>query len=492
MSSIVLRRVVCRVLALSAFAFAWRAEAQETRALSGQWSASPLTATWNVGDWGAACGPRPGGGGEPGGNVTITETGKELTISGLGRKYSTGECWERYPGLSRVSHSTSGRSWRNVCKTSAADPRQATLITSLTATDTTISFDETGQYQFVIQGQNCTASVRRARSLRRIQPKGEEPPAEPAEPSPAESAAEPAARCATVGPPARLEVRPSRKLMRAGENFQFRSAVLDARGCPTRTAPAWTITGDPTAVKLLAPGKIEVGAGTAEGTIELVVSAVGRSVKVTVEVVGSEQYEALLRAGSFNRQGESEEAAVASITTGGVGAGTVATRDRSRQRRNVFIAAIGAAAVLVGVLGVVVSLRQRRLRKNALKQAELPPLPPLPRSGPAKFLLCPTCREEYPPEAQFCPKDGNRLRVPEAHELRQPAGGVCPVCGQGFDPGVQFCPEHREELVPAAAYHAMRAAAPPPTRKICPVCGAQYGGETRFCGSDGAELVPIN
>jgi len=186
----------------------------------GLWTASPLRSDWNIGDWGAACGPRPSGGNEAGGSVTIAVQGNELTLNGLGRSFATTQCWEQYPGLSRVSHSSGPTSWRTACKTSAADARQASLITNLSGSGSRLNFDETGQYQFVIKGQNCTASVRRTRTFTRV---------DPAAAAPAASAAEKpkSARCERVGLPERLEVRPSRKLMRPGERFTFRANVVD-------------------------------------------------------------------------------------------------------------------------------------------------------------------------------------------------------------------------------------------------------------------------
>jgi predicted amidophosphoribosyltransferase len=104
--------------------------------------------------------------------------------------------------------------------------------------------------------------------------------------------------------------------------------------------------------------------------------------------------------------------------------------------------------------------------------------------------VCPTCREEFPPEAEFCPNDGNRL-VPQEGLALGPGGLVCPICGRGFNPGTTSCPEHHEDLIPAAAYTA-RAATPICTRAVCPLCGAQFEGDHRFCGECGAALVPIN
>ncbi|MGC4070881.1 MAG: hypothetical protein QM784_40635 [Polyangiaceae bacterium] len=42
-------------------------------------------------------------------------------------------------------------------------------------------------------------------------------------------------RCTTLGTPSRVEVSPSRKLLRAGEEFTFRVRVLDKAGCALDT-----------------------------------------------------------------------------------------------------------------------------------------------------------------------------------------------------------------------------------------------------------------
>ena len=178
-------RVAAVVAALVAVCLGRTAEAQERKTLNGSWSASALTEAWAIGDWGDACGPKPRPQGAGGGGVQIREQGGELLISGAGRAFSTAECWEQMPGLSRTSHSASGggRFWRTRCSTPANDPRRATVVTTIQATDSTISLTETGQYQFVIQDTNCTASVTRSRSFSLSKREGEEPPAPGAQPS---------------------------------------------------------------------------------------------------------------------------------------------------------------------------------------------------------------------------------------------------------------------------------------------------------------------
>jgi hypothetical protein len=478
----------------------------QDKTLSGRWSATAMSVQWSIGDWGEACGPKPGGGGAPAGVVTVRQTGSELSMSGAGRTYSTTQCWEQFPGLSPVSHSGGKRGWSTVCKTPPGDPRQATVKTSLNASDDFIGLNETGQYQFVIKGQNCTASVRRTRTFKLIQREGEAAPAPaPSAPTPPTPTSAPApkpkpavetrSRCAELGAPARLEVRPSRKLMRPGEEFEFRARVLDAAGCALPSTPSWKLVGEPGSVSIPSPGKVRIAADAPETEVTISVGVAGRSVDVVVEIAASARYDALLRQGAFNQAGESEDVAVTAIASGSIGAGSASVDDRSNNRRRLFVAAVGGLAFVLGAVGLLLVMRGKKRRQEPEASRAVPAPPerlrtPAPSPGAR---VCPTCREEYPEDAQFCPIDGNRLiPAPEAGDPRGPAGGICPICGQGFDPGILSCPTHDEELVPPAVYFATRESEPRIDRKICPVCGAQYSGQTGFCGVDGATLVPVN
>ncbi|MEO7110586.1 MAG: hypothetical protein ABI183_09125, partial [Polyangiaceae bacterium] len=106
--------------------------------MSGSWSASALSEKWSTTEWGDACGPKPTPSGAPGGAVTIAEQGGELTMSGAGRTFSTSQCWEQMPGLSRSSHSAGSRGWSTRCTSPAGDPRHTTIVTNISATDDTI------------------------------------------------------------------------------------------------------------------------------------------------------------------------------------------------------------------------------------------------------------------------------------------------------------------------------------------------------------------
>jgi hypothetical protein len=499
--------VMCRLsffpflIALALCALTGSARA-DSPTLAGRWSATPLRSTWNIGEWGSACGPAPSGGGAAGGTVVVTSAANELHMSGAGRDYSTTECWEQFPGLARVSHSGGLRGWRNTCKTKAGDPRQATIVTTISATDSQIAFDETGQYQFIISGQNCTASVRRSRSLTLVQREGDPDPlplaAKPAAPATVAAAAPPtpaAKVCKASGPPDRLEVRPAQKLMRQGERFEFHASVLDAAGCPLALSPVWKVLGDHPALDLTGPGKVHVPDDAADATFELEASLAGHSARVVVEIASQQQYATLLAQKGLNAEGESKDVAAARVATTAIGGSSVVTADDSQRRRVVFVGVVGGAALLLGLLGF--ALVQHSRRKVVAPQAHAPRVRLAPALTPSALAplakICPTCREEYPPEAGFCPNDGNRLVASRGTgEPPGPSGGVCPICGQGYDPGVLTCPKHGEELLPAAMHGAVRSAFARPTKKICPVCGKQYAGDSQFCGSCGALLVPVN
>jgi hypothetical protein len=460
--------------------------------LDGKWSATSLTVNWNVGDWGAACGPKPSGGGEPGGTATVSQSGNELVISGVGRTYRTTECWEQFPGLSRTGHTAAPRSWRTSCKSPVKDPRQAKIVTSVTATDDQIVFDETGAYQFIIQGQNCTASVRRTRFFRRIKA-GAAPATTASATATTSRAAAPVKEpsCGALGPPARIELRPSRKLMRPGESFTFRGAVVDAKGCLLGIAPAFRLPDDAKGVTLSGSGTVTVAKDAPEGDVKLTATLGGRSVDSVLQVVSGERFDALLAGGGFDETGSSPEAAVTRLESASVGARSTVIEDDSGRRRTLFVGVVGGAALLLGIMGLVLVRRSRRSPPSTRSAPRAAPPPPAAPAAP-RGTFCPTCREEYAPDAQFCPRDGNRVVPLQQATNPLSAGSVCPICGQGFDPGVAVCPKHDEPLVPPAVYAARSAAAPAVTRKICPVCGTQYGGESQFCGQCGASLVPVN
>ncbi|AUX48319.1 hypothetical protein SOCE26_098530 [Sorangium cellulosum] len=432
--------------------------AQDLPTLSGSWTASPLTEQWSIAAWGDACGPQPQPQGAPGGAVQIRQQGSELSIAGAGRAWSTTECWEQMPGLARSTHSASGnaRAWQTRCTTPPKDPRRATVTTSTQATDARITMTETGQYQFIIQDTTCSASVTRTRTYTLVQREGAAPPAASAPPSaataPAASEARPAAprACDAPGEPARLEVTPSRKLMRPGERFQFRALVMDAEGCALTTRPTWAVAPGPlaSAATVDATGALSLDADAGEGKLGLVASVAGKGVTVAIEVTSPDRYDALLATSGLNEAGESDQAATAVIAAGTIGGRTTAGEDVARQRKNLFVAIVGGVAACLGFVGLILL---RRGRRSAAGELEGPTSAGVGGSG---------------------------------------GEGAADAAGERNGAGVEEGPESSGASPEAAA--APVRPAPQARGKICPTCGEHYPGEAMFCGKDGTQLVPLN
>ncbi len=499
----------------------------------GKWKQGALHEEYTVQQWLPGCGPAPVSGNSGGGDlVSIREEGDELSIVGGGRVYKTNQCYDQLPTLARDAHSrdASGRTWRTRCSTPAADPRRALMNTLIAATsDKHIDVIETGRYEITLNEGRCIADVKRSRGFELVSKDGVPTAPSASAPAPAPTptpAPAPRAAC-TPGEPARLEVRPSRKLMRPGEVFVFRAVVTDAAGCPTPTATSWALA-DPEAasrVKLEPNGKVTAIDGAPEGTTELVATAAEKSVRVVVEVASAARYDDLLAKNGLNAAGENDAAATAVIAGGSIGGADARGEDGARKRKTIFVAIVGALVVVLGVIAVVYSRRAKKadaLEKESeerhaelvrdadeRKRAKLEAHAAQQRAHEESVLrvkraaaaavgtmFCPTCKREYaPPAGNFCGADATRL-VPltEADDAQlAPAGGVCPVCRRGFPPGVKVCPTDKEELLPYAAVAATATvSALSPKGKICPTCGARFEGAAGFCGKDGTALVLLN
>jgi hypothetical protein len=475
-------------------------------AFDGKWKQGPLREDYTVQQWLPGCGPAPvssaSGGGEI---VSIRQEGDELAILGGGRVYRTNQCYDQMPTLTRDAHSRepSGRTWRTRCTTPPADPRRAMLNTLVVATsDSHIDVIETGRYEISLKEGRCIADVKRSRAYDLVT---KDEPAAPttasaptAQPTATEKPAPPRAACASPGEPARLEVRPSRKLMKTGDSYGFRAIVMDAAGCPTQTPTTWTVGDASKRVTVDAGGHVSVAADAPEGNVEIVVTAAGKSTRVTVEVTSPTKYDDLLARSGLNAAGENDAVAVAVIATESIGGGEARVdAGAAKKRRILFIGIVGGAAVVLAVLWIVVSRRSKRAKElereaderhadrvrevDARRQQKADHHAQQVRAHQASVerakaqamsaeaMYCSVCNSEYPAGEIFCPRDANRL-MPMASRPK----GAPPL------------------TPPAPTVSAGTAAGPPPKGKICPTCGARFEGNAAFCGKDGTALVMIN
>jgi hypothetical protein len=195
--------------------------------------------------------------------------------------------------------------------------------------------------------------------------------------------------------------------MRPGETYTFTALALDAAGCRLFVTPRWAFEGDETKAKLLAPGKVRVEDTATEGELTLTATVASKTVKVVVEVASKERYEALLQSGAFNASGESEEAAVAAVARGSIGAKTTSVEQSSASRPMRLVAVIGGAALAVGVVGLLLIGRRRRTPSPA-QGAPAESAPPPVAKGPT-LKICPMCGMQYGADSQFCGQDGAQL-----------------------------------------------------------------------------------
>ncbi len=499
--------------------------------LNGRWKQGPLKEEFTVHQWLAGCGPAPTNSSSGGGEiVTINQEGDELSFVGGGRVYKTNQCYDPLPTLGRTAHShdPNARTWRTRCETPAADPRRATINTLVSATsDSHIDVVETGRYEITLTDGKCLADIKRSRSFDLVQSDTPPPTVTATTPPPPTTTTPPPPppkQCSSPGEPARLEVRPSRKLLRQGETFTFRAIVLDAEGCATKTPTTWS-GGDPAKkIAVDASGSVTVASDAPEGTTEIVATAAGKSAKVTVDVASAGHYDDLLAQSGLNAAGESDTASTTVIASSSLGGGDAQAEDSSKRRRTIFIAVVGGLAFILGILAIIGIRRSRRAaaleREAALRHEEkMRDFEDRKRQKQSEYeaqmkaheesvaaveaakarataagaeagMECPSCRREFPAASQFCPHDGNRL-VPRKGTAG-PLGMVCPTCKRGYDSGTKTCPADGDELVPYAMYSATAQPAPKAKGKICPTCGGRFDGGAGFCGKDGTALVLIN
>jgi hypothetical protein len=513
------------LLAFLIVAIAPRVAWADAPSLDGKWKQGPLREEYNVQQWLNGCGPAPVSGSTGGGEiVSIRVEGDELSIIGGGRVFKSNQCYDQLPTLARDAHTRNpnGKEWRTRCATPASDPRRATMNTLVVATtDSHIDIVETGRYDITLNDGKCMADVKRSRSYDLVSKDGV-PTTTATATTPAPTQTTPRPAPCTPGEPARLEVRPSRKLMKPGESFSFRAIVTDGSGCPTGTPTSWALASPDEKHFTLEPGgKVSVASDAPDGTGEIVVTAANKSVRVVVEIASAATYDDLLQKQGLNASGESDAAATAVIAGSTIGGTDAKAEDGARKRRFIFVGIVAVAALVLGVLAFVFSRRAKRAKVieeeqeerhaervaevMARKRAKVEAHAAQQRaheesvarakqvaSAATGTMFCPTCRREYPPPAgNFCPQDATRLvALAEAEQAAGPMGGVCPVCRRGFEPGVKVCPTDKEELVPYAAMPA------PPTvsvkGKICPTCGDRFDGSATFCGKDGTALVLLN
>jgi hypothetical protein len=441
--------------------------------LPGSYRQTALSESFAVESWKDSCGPAPKSSSQGGGEtVTIAKQGDELVISGGGRTYSTAQCYDAMPTLTRESHAAGTTAWRTRCKTPTGDPRRASVQTQIIATETGLSLSETARYEVTVEEGTCVAVATRSRNWTRIV---EAPAAQPtASAAPAPSATslpstEPVAPC-VPGEPARITIRPSKKAIKPGDSFTYSVLVADEALCPiTSQNVLWTISPETTVTVDAKTGRVTVPRDAGPGAYTVTAAAFGKRVQATLDVVENANYERFLREEKLSGEGESGFGVTTEIPHGGGSLQKSTATDVSPMRRGLFLGAIGVTCILL--LGVAAfSWRRARLAK--------------------RIVIEETSRHQ-----------AEVLRVARENEAKQAA---YEAQKRAHDEGVKAQQERRDARVAKAKAEAERKAreqtkAPPalasmpttPIRKLqCPACGASYESNTlAFCSQDGTKLI---
>jgi hypothetical protein len=405
----------------------------EPQTLAGSWSATPMSESVKIGSWVDECGPKPVSSSSPGGAYKISISGDELVFSG-GKSFRTDQCWDM--GLAkRVSHSAtpSIRYWKTRCESPAGDPRKATITTVVRAVDDdTILLSETAHYSSTMSSGDCSATVERSRTFKIVARDGATPAASSspsAAPSPSPSitvppkptvTTPPAPVCTSVGEPATLEVKPRRKVVRPGEQFDFLARILDANGCVLGAKTTFRLAPESSSITTVvvdANGHIKVAADAEPVVATLLVEGAQKSARVELEVVSDQRYAELLAAGAGDASADDQAVAIV-LSSGGGGSATVVDPGKQEAKRFRFgwLALVGGVATLLGLAAIVLWRRgtPARVPSDVAREPAPPPPPPSipPPSGVAvqpKRRICPVCGTRYEGEAAFCSKDGVEL-----------------------------------------------------------------------------------
>lgn len=457
--------------------------------VDGRWRQGALREDFTVQQWLNGCGPAPqsntSGGGEI---VNIRPEGDELTFVGGGRVYRTNQCYDPMPSLIRETHSrdASGKTWRTRCTTPPNDPRKAILNTLVVATtDAHIEVIETGRYEITLENGRCMADVKRTRTFDLVQDEPTPTPTASETPSPTPTAAptatptaptddpKPSPTCAAPGPPSRLEVRPSKKLLRTGEKFKFRASVLDERGCSTRTATTWKLSegSEGKGVSVDATGNVTVTAEASEGNVELVAAAGGKETRVIVEVTQPAHYDELLARSGLNASGENDSASVVAIGGQSLGAGEGRVEDRAKSRRFLFLAIVGAVLAILAALAVVVLRRSRRAKALELE-----------------------AEERHENRVREAVERRRQREAEHAAQMRAHEESVAARAAAERAAAARAEARRRPPQPDVTAPPVAPAPTPAPAKrgKICPTCGERFEGGAEFCGKDGTQLVLLN
>ncbi len=461
---------------------------------AGTWTATELRITNNITSWGTDCGRRPPTSyTEPGGSVTISQSGDHLTFSGAVRGATT-RCWSDRPNLRRTSsrYEQEAKRWTVSCRTPPDDSQPETGRYSFRAQgDSTIVFEDRTEWDWRLNASHCVASRVARRTFTRV---GAAPVSMDPDPPPEMQEAP-----CTAGAPARLRISPASETIEPGERVCFRTRVVDAAGC--------TVPGQSVQLDLAEAAGREASinarcfvaganAASAEGEFQVVARSgdLRGTARVLVQTEDLSDLTAATRERAARMEGlSSAEAEHASGLTA-----------RALQGEGGLAWALGGGFAALLLIGAAIFLVVRRRRDSHVAPApEHPPrgdTPVVPAPAPTGPVgatakppkkICPACGLEDETGDAYCPKDGATLLDPRDPVVRS-QGMICPTCRRGHPADADVCAHDGDTLIPYPLFAARDRQSAVAVKKVCPTCGETYDEQTTFCGKDGTTLEIVN
>ena len=410
-----------------------RARAQPS--VAGAYKAGPTEVHVEVSTWGSDCGTRPRShtdNEQP--KVSVRAQGDHLVLTFPDRTLRTDACWSENPTL-RVAGAPSATAarWRAECRTPEGEAKRERGIYTVSASAPgVLELVDESDYNWQLNESRCVAKMRTTQRLVR---------------EGTTQAPEASTGC-TPGPLARLKLRPTEARIAPGARVCFTVRGFDAAGCAVPRAPevSFSLEASESARGTLSGNCFKAARGL-DGEGRFAVTASSGSVHASANLLVATNDLSDITA----RRDNTDEARDEDAETGESSAsvfGIEAVVGRSSLGVKLLVSALLLA--IVGALSWLLLQRTRRL--HAARESRITPTPALPRrrrttqgvqggaSGPP--LICPACRQGYPPGTKHCPKDG-RVPIPYAEFIRQQEQAApartCPSCGAQLAPGATFC-----------------------------------------------------
>lgn len=427
-------RMGCVSLLLTCAAGLLHARALAQPSMAGTYKAGPTDVRVEVSTWGSDCGTRPRShtdNEQP--KVTVRMQGSHLLLTFPDRNLRTDACWSENPTL-RLAGSTSATParWRAECRTPEGEAKRERGVYTVTASSPSVlELVDESDYNWQLNESRCVAKMRTTQRLVR---------------EGAAQAAEASTGC-TPGPLARLKLRPTEARIAPGARVCFTVRGFDAAGCAVPRAPevSFGLEAPDSARGTLSSNCFKAARGRdGEGRFAITATSGSVSASANVLVATNDLSDITARRDSTgDAPDEDGETGESSASVFGIEAAV------GRSSLGVKLA---VGALLLAIVGALSWFLLQRTRLHAARESRVTPAPAPPHrrhtttgagggtGGPP--LICPACRQGYPPSTRHCPKDG-RTPIPYAEFIRQQEQSApartCPSCGAQLAPGATFC-----------------------------------------------------